>query len=60
MWTEEHEKNFDAMKRVIGREVSLAYPDFNAPFQMHTDASETQIGAVISQNGKQSHSVLEK
>jgi hypothetical protein len=37
---------------VIGREVSLAYPDFNTPFQIHTDASKTQIGAVMSQNGK--------
>jgi transposase InsO family protein len=51
-WTEEHQKNFDAIKRVIGREVLLAYPDFNAPFQIHTDACKTQIGAVISQNGK--------
>jgi hypothetical protein len=32
--------------------VLLAYPDFNAPFQIHTDACKTQIGAVISQNGK--------
>jgi hypothetical protein len=32
--------------------VSLAYPDFNAPFQTHTDACKTQIGAVASQNGK--------
>jgi transposase InsO family protein len=52
IWTEEHQKNFDAIKRVIGREVLLAYPDFNAPFQIHTDACKTQIGAVISQNGK--------
>jgi transposase InsO family protein len=52
VWTEEHQKNFDAIKRVIGREVLLAYPDFNAPFQIHTDACKTQIGAVISQNGK--------
>jgi hypothetical protein len=37
---------------VIGREVLLACPDFNAPFQIHTDASKTQIGAVMSQNGK--------
>jgi hypothetical protein len=51
-WTDEHQKNFDAIKRVIGREVLLAYPDFNAPFQIHTDACKTQIGAVISQNGK--------
>jgi hypothetical protein len=31
----------DTIKRVIGREVSLAYPDFNAPFQIHTNASKT-------------------
>ncbi len=51
-WTDEHQLNFDTIKRVIGREVLLAYPDFNAPFQIHTDASKSQIGAVISQNGK--------
>jgi hypothetical protein len=52
-WTDEHQKSFDAIKRVIGREVLLACPDFfNAPFQIHTDAYKTQIDAVISQNGK--------
>ena len=30
----------------------LAYPDFNEEFVMHTDASDTQLGAVISQKGK--------
>ena len=37
---------------MIGREVFLAYPDFNAPFEINTDASKLQIGAVISQKGK--------
>ena len=36
---------------MIGREVLLAYPDFNAPFEIHTDASKLQIGAVIYQKG---------
>ena len=49
---DEHQKCFDAVKRVIGREVLLAYPDFNALFEIHTDASKLQIGAVISQKGK--------
>ena len=37
---------------MIGREVLLAYPDFDAPFEIKTDASKLQIGAVISQKGK--------
>jgi hypothetical protein len=28
----------------------LAYPDFNKPFVIHTDASHKQLGAVISQD----------
>ena len=51
-WKNEHQKCFDAIKRVIGHEVLLGYPDFNAPFEIHTDALKLQIGAVISQKGK--------
>ena len=51
-WKDKHQKCFDAIKRMIGREVLLAYPEFNAPFEIYTDASKLQIGAVISQKGK--------
>ena len=51
-WKYEHQNYFDAIKRVIGRELLLDYPDFNAPFEIHTDASKLQIGAVISQKDK--------
>ena len=51
-WKDEHQKCFDAIKRVIGSEVLLAYPDFNAPFEIYTDASKLQIGAVVFQKGK--------
>ena len=51
-WKDEDQKFFDAIKRVIGLEVFLAYPDFNASFEIHTDVSELKIGAVISQKGK--------
>ena len=39
-WKDDHQKSFDANKCVIGREVLLAYPDFSAPFEIHTDASK--------------------
>ena len=34
------------------REMLLAYPNFKEPFHVHTDASLTQLGTCISQNGK--------
>jgi hypothetical protein len=40
------------MKKIMARETILAYPNFEIPFEVHTDASAYQLGAVISQNGK--------
>ena len=51
-WTEVEQKTFDDIKRIISRETLLAYPNFNKPFIIHTDASKTQLGAVVSQEGK--------
>ena len=51
-WKDEHQKFFDAIKCVIGHELLLAYPDFNALFKTHTDDSKLQIVAVISQKSK--------
>jgi hypothetical protein len=43
---------FETIKRLIARDTLLAYPDFNKKFTIHTDASDFQLGAVISQEGK--------
>jgi RNase H-like domain found in reverse transcriptase/Reverse transcriptase (RNA-dependent DNA polymerase) len=51
-WKDEHQKAFDTMKKIMSKEVLLAYPDFNEEFVIHTDASHTQLGAVISQKGR--------
>ena len=51
-WGETESKAFNDMKRVISAETLLAYPDFNDEFVIHTDASHTQLGAVIAQKGK--------
>jgi transposase InsO family protein len=51
-WGPEEQTAFDTMKRIIGKETLLAYPDFTKEFTIHTDASHTQLGAVISQGDK--------
>ena len=51
-WTDVEQKAFNTIKKVISEEVLLHYPDFNQKFVIHTDASQTQLGAVISQNNK--------
>ena len=38
------------MKKLVSRQVLLAYPWFDQPFIIHTDASDYQLGSVISQN----------
>jgi hypothetical protein len=51
-WTKVEQNAFEKMKHIISRETLLFYPDFTKPFVIHTDASHTQLGAVISQNDK--------
>lgn len=51
-WTDIEQRAFENIKRVMSRETLLHYPDFNKTFEIHTDASLHQLGAVISQNNK--------
>ena len=37
---------------MVCQETLLNYPDWGKPFDIHTDASDYQLGAVISQEGK--------
>jgi RNase H-like domain found in reverse transcriptase len=52
LWTEEQQKTFETMKQIIQKETLLSYPDFSQPFDLHTDASHSQLGAVLSQQNK--------
>ena len=45
---------------MIVREVLLAYPDINAMFEIYTDTSKLQIGAVISQKGQANRFIFTK
>ena len=52
VWTDLENRSFQKMKNIIAQETLLAYPDFNKPFEIHTDASHTQLGSVVSQDNK--------
>ena len=43
---------FQEVKASITEATTLAFSDFNKPFEIHTDASEYQLGAVISQDNQ--------
>ena len=43
------QKAFQEIKKIISNEVMLKFPDFSKTFEIHTDASDLQLGAVISQ-----------
>jgi RNase H-like domain found in reverse transcriptase len=50
-WTEAQDKAFHEVKKVITQNALHKFPDFNKVFEIHTDASDYQLGSVISQEG---------
>ncbi|KAG7343120.1 glycine-rich domain containing protein [Nitzschia inconspicua] len=51
-WNPPQQQAFEEMKAIVARDALLAYPDNSLPFDVETDASEYQLGAVIKQNGR--------
>ncbi len=51
-WDSIHQIAFDNVKATIVKEVVLAYLDFMKPFEIYTDASTKQLGAVITQENR--------
>jgi hypothetical protein len=51
-WDEVHQRAFNHVKATIAREVVLAYPDYFKVFEIYTDASSKQLGAVITQENR--------
>jgi hypothetical protein len=43
---------FDNIKATIAKEVVLTYPDFSKVFEIYTDTSTMQLGAVITQDNR--------
>ena len=48
-WEKEHENAFLLLKTRLLQALILAFPNFRHPFVIDTDASETALGAVLSQ-----------
>ena len=48
-WNDVEQKVFDEIKRTVAHNTLLAYPYFNKRLDIQTDASNHQLGAVISQ-----------
>lgn len=49
-WTKEVKRAFQKLKATLTRSPVLRNPDFSFPFLVHMDASETGLGAVLSQD----------
>eukprot|EP01034_Spumella_vulgaris_P041562 gene41562-51482_t len=51
-WTNECELAFQALKKSLTTDCIRRYPDPTRPFEVHTDASDYAIGAVLVQRNK--------
>ena len=47
-WTNECQTAFLIMKKIMPQDVLRMYPEYGKRFDVHTDGSNYQIGAVIS------------
>ncbi len=48
-WDAIHQQAFDNVKATITKDVTLAYPDYTQGFEVYTDSSKLQLGAIITQ-----------
>ncbi|KZS03119.1 Uncharacterized protein APZ42_034227 [Daphnia magna] len=49
VWEESQEVSFGLMKQALVSAATLAYPDFTKPFEIHPDACDYGLGAVLLQ-----------
>ncbi|KZS00818.1 Uncharacterized protein APZ42_002732, partial [Daphnia magna] len=49
VWEQPQEDSFEFLKQALVRAATLAYPDFSRPFEIHPDACDYGLGAVLLQ-----------
>ncbi|XP_039453944.1 LOW QUALITY PROTEIN: uncharacterized protein LOC120432803 [Oreochromis aureus] len=57
-WSEDCAVAFDRLRSALVEAPVLAYPDLQLPFVVDTDASNTGVGAVLSQEGPEGERVI--
>jgi len=51
-WTKEANDAFIKTKEMCAKDALLYFPNYKKPFEIHTDSSDYQMGAIISQDKK--------
>ncbi|PKU86672.1 RNA-directed DNA polymerase [Dendrobium catenatum] len=51
-WGPNQQQSFELIKAALSSASVLAFPDFDKPFQVYTDASAIGVGAILSQDDK--------
>lgn len=54
-WTSEAQNSFNKLRSLFCQAPVLLHPDFQRPFIIETDASDTTTGGILSQHGKDGH-----
>ena len=57
-WTDVHDKALADLKHALCNAPLIAPPDFSQPFSINTDASDTALGAVLTQGAGPSERVI--
>ena len=58
IWSKTQQKAFEELKNNLVSTPILAFPNFNKPFKVITDASNTGIGAVLAQDNEEHENVI--
>ena len=49
-WTNECQETFEKIKGIIAKQTMLVFPNYAKPFIIYTDASDYQLGGVVTQD----------
>ena len=51
-WDDVHQTTFKHIKTANAKDNDLAFPDYSQGFEIYTDSSKFQLGAIITQNNR--------